>query len=223
MNRLGDHTKGPGNRRFTACFVRDWPALMGRTHWPCARRTGRYSEVMRFHSLTTPERDGRRSFALSCSALSSSPFHRSQPPGLTSAAWPSRASPLRRGFQHRSGFPVFRQVLAGLREHCPAAMPVIVRTSVLPGTTLGLCARRQYRFVIRLNTFLNEHVAVDTLLHEWAHALSWHLVLDNLSKHAEMEDDEFEQAAHDEVWGCAYSRVWRVYIGHILPALPNTR
>lgn len=114
---------------------------------------------------------------------------------------------------------MFRQVLAGLRDHCPAAMPVIVRTSVLPATTLGSCARRHSRFVIRLNTFLNEHVAVDTLLHEWAHALSWHLVLDNLSKHAEMEDDEFEQAAHDEVWGCAYSRVWRVYIGHILPDL----
>lgn len=65
---------------------------------------------------------------------------------------------------------------------------------------------------------MNEHDAVDTLLHEWAHALSWHLVLDRLSRELDSQAD-FEQASHDELWGCAYSRVWRAYIAKILPSL----
>jgi hypothetical protein len=75
--------------------------------------------------------------------------------------------------------------------------------------------------VIRLNVLLDEDGAVDTLLHEWAHALSWHLVLDRLVKHPDIEQEEFEDACHDEFWGCAYSRVWRAYISHILPSLSD--
>jgi hypothetical protein len=98
-------------------------------------------------------------------------------------------------------------------------MPVIVRTSWLPRDTLGCCARRKSRFVIALNIAMNENDAVDTLLHEWAHAISWHLVLDQLSRRPGLAPGDFQEASHDEVWGCAYSRVWRVYIGRILPQL----
>lgn len=122
-------------------------------------------------------------------------------------------------FLSRPHWGTFRSVLAGLRKHCPAAMPVIVRTSRLPGDTLGRCARRKFRFVIMLNSALVEHEAVDTLLHEWAHALSWHLVLDRLATDAVLDPEVFQKASHDELWGCAYSRVWRAYIGEILPFL----
>jgi hypothetical protein len=97
-------------------------------------------------------------------------------------------------------------------------MPVVVRLSWLPSDTLGRCARRTSRFVIALNATMNERAAVETLLHEWAHALSWHLVLDRLSWELDSQAD-FEQASHDELWGCAYSRVWRAYIANILPSL----
>jgi len=124
-------------------------------------------------------------------------------------------------FLSRPHWGAFRSVLAGLRKHCPAAMPVIVRTSRLRDDTLGRCARRKSRFVIMLNSALIEHEAVDTLLHEWAHALSWHLVLDRLAKDPALDPEVFQKASHDELWGCAYSRVWRAYIGDILPFLAS--
>jgi hypothetical protein len=126
---------------------------------------------------------------------------------------------LRLSFLRRPGWVVFKRVLAGLRRYCPAAMPVVVRTSWLSSDTLGRCARRKARFVIALNANMNEHDAVETLIHEWAHALSWNLVLDRLSRQDSVDPHDFQEASHDEAWGCAYSRVWRVYIRRILPLL----
>ena len=129
---------------------------------------------------------------------------------------------LRLSFLRRPGWVVFKRVLAGLRRYCPVAMPVVVRTSWLSSDILGRCARRKTRFVIALNANMNEHDAVETLIHEWAHALSWNLVLDQLSTQAGIDPQDFQEASHDEAWGCAYSRVWRVYIGNILPSLAST-
>lgn len=119
-------------------------------------------------------------------------------------------------FAHDRGYDAFREVLAGLRRHCPAGKPVVVRTSRLPRTTLGECIRRPARFVIRLNNQLDEHEAVETLLHEWAHAVAWNYSLDKLAKTPDVDREEFQRACHDEAWGCAYARVWRTYVVDIL-------
>lgn len=146
--------------------------------------------------------------------------HRSGPTGLpTATSRNGDCAALRLSFLRRPGWTIFGTVLAGLRRHCPAAMPVVVRTSWLSSDTLGRCARRKSRFVIALNANMNEHDAVETLIHEWAHALSWNLVLDRLSRQDSVDPHDFQEASHDEAWGCAYSRVWRVYIGHVLPTL----
>lgn len=115
-------------------------------------------------------------------------------------------------FLRRTGWQEFRGVLAGLRLHCPTAMPVVVRTSWLPGTILGQCIRRRHRFVVRLNDQMNEPQAVECLLHEWSHALAWNYSLDWLSKMPGVDPAVFDRACHDEAWGCAYSRVWRAYL-----------
>jgi Zn-dependent peptidase ImmA (M78 family) len=91
-------------------------------------------------------------------------------------------------------------------------MPVVVRTAWLPDTILGQCIRRRQRFVVRLNENMGEPQAVDTLCHEWAHALAWNYSLDRLAKTPGVDPVEFERASHDEAWGCAYSRVWRAYL-----------
>ena len=103
-------------------------------------------------------------------------------------------------------------MLAGLRDQCPTAMPVVVRTSWLPDTILGQCIRRRHRFVVRLNDQMSEPQAVEVLCHEWAHALAWNYSLDRLAKTPGLDPVEFERACHDEAWGCAYSRVWRAYL-----------
>jgi hypothetical protein len=115
-------------------------------------------------------------------------------------------------FLQRSTWAEFRAVLAGLREQCPTAMPVVVRTSWLPETILGQCIRRRQRFVVRLNENMGEPQAVEVLCHEWAHALAWNYSLDRLAKTPGLDPLEFERASHDEAWGCAYSRVWRAYL-----------
>ncbi len=115
-------------------------------------------------------------------------------------------------FHTDGGFGTFRWVLGYLREHCPAAQPVIVRSAWLADETAGECVRRPKRFVIRLNQNLSEAMAVETLLHEWAHALAWNFRLDRLAKAPDTTSEQFQAAAHDEAWGCAYSRVWRAYL-----------
>lgn len=116
-----------------------------------------------------------------------------------------------RGFALRPQWDVFRSVLRLLRWDCPPAKPVVVRTSWLPADTLGECVRRQHRFVIRLNRAMNENQAVETLLHEWAHALAWNYSLDRMARDPDVDRELFEAASHDEAWGCAFSRVWRAY------------
>ena len=37
--------------------------------------------------------------------------------------------------------------------------------------------------------------------------------LDKLARDPRVTKEQFEAASHDEAWGCAYSRVWRVYAG----------
>jgi hypothetical protein len=119
-------------------------------------------------------------------------------------------------FLTRKEFGEFRRVVSRLRELCPTAKPVVIRTAWLPPTTLGECIRRPSRFVIRLNNRLDEQGAIETVLHEWGHALAWNYSLDSLAKQPDVDRDEFERASHDEAWGCAYARVWRTYAVDIL-------
>ena len=118
-----------------------------------------------------------------------------------------------KSFLRRPGWGAFRRVVADLREHCPAAKPVVVRTSWMPRNVLGECIRRRHRFVIRLNNRMDQAQAIETTLHEWAHALAWNYSLDRLASEPGISPEVFDAASHDEAWGCAYSRVWRVYSG----------
>lgn len=119
-------------------------------------------------------------------------------------------------FLTRKGFGEFRRVVSRLRKLCPTGKPVVIRTAWLPKTTLGECIRRPSRFVIRLNNRLDEQGAIETVLHEWGHALAWNYSLDSLAKQPDVDRDEFERASHDAAWGCAYAQVWRTYAVDIL-------
>ena len=76
-----------------------------------------------------------------------------------------------------------------------------------------------WRFVIRLAANLKESEATDVLLHEWAHALAWTHSLDKLVAAAEIDQERFEAESHDAAWGCAFARVWRLFVGTVLPDL----
>jgi len=95
----------------------------------------------------------------------------------TGAGLTGRNSGSSESFLRRLGWREFRRILAVLRELCPAAKPVVVRTAWLAPEILGECTRRRHRFVVRLNNQMGEGQAVEVLIHEWAHALAWNYSL----------------------------------------------
>ena len=102
----------------------------------------------------------------------------------------------------------FRVVLAYLREHCPPLLSVGVRRCAMPrGTnavadcTLTLDRKgRPNIFTIRISKGLPSTSAVDALIHEWAHALSFTM------QHPSFQD-------HGPEWGLAMSRCYLVVEG----------
>ena len=74
----------------------------------------------------------------------------------------------------------------------------------------GDCHKYKKKFYIRINRDLDEPAAIDTLLHEWAHARAWNHLLDSAET-----NEHFETFSHDASWGVAYSEVYRVYEKYI--------
>jgi hypothetical protein len=69
--------------------------------------------------------------------------------------------------------------------------------------TYGTCLRRGKLFEIRINSSINEDMAIESLIHEYAHALSWSHLNDKM--------EEEELSWHGPAWGVAYSQVYQVY------------
>lgn len=103
----------------------------------------------------------------------------------------------------------YRKLVNVLKKHCPPAYPVSVRRTRMPSSREGDCCLFKKKFFIRIGKQLSEECAIDTLLHEWAHARAWSHLHDSLGA------EEFYQVAHDATWGVAYSEVYRVYEQHL--------
>ncbi len=101
------------------------------------------------------------------------------------------------------------QVLRMLRKHCPVEKPVrVICKNLNKARICGCCmayvnqAGKITRFVIQIDSNLGQLTAIDTLLHEWAHAL----------------DQDLNGVAvepHRDSWGECYAQVWRAYDDHI--------
>jgi len=61
----------------------------------------------------------------------------------------------------------------------------------------GDCSNKGGWFLIRINKKSSYQVKLDTLLHEWAHALTWF---------------EHKYEEHPNVWGEAYARIYRAWL-----------
>lgn len=124
-----------------------------------------------------------------------------------------------RSFAAEARFSRFQRVVAGLRKFCPAAFPVIIRTGMLAPNIEGTCTRRANRFVIVIADRLDQTRAIDTLLHEWAHALAWNHRLDAVAKAPPEDPNVLERISHGAEWGVAYGLVWRTFTTRILPEI----
>ncbi len=132
-----------------------------------------------------------------------------RPEGLTPA----------KSFSQDGQHPDFQQVLASLRVLVPTPLPVIVRTSRLPADRYGECINMGGHFLVRIARDCSEPEAIDTLLHEWGHALAWNYAMDRLGKFPPESRAEFERLSHGPDWGVAFSTVYSAYASEILPLL----
>lgn len=129
-----------------------------------------------------------------------------------SRAGRTAATPLRRSH----GREYFFRVVEQLKIHLPASRPVIVLAGRQLSKKDGDCCVFRGKFRIRVSRELNESEAVDVLLHEWAHALSWEACVGKVAHSRSISDHEFERLAHGPKWGLAFSRVYLCFTSEIV-------
>lgn len=88
------------------------------------------------------------------------------------------------------------RAIAWLRRNFPAQCPVYVKSKFLKkehGYTE--CIGGWFR--IKINRKESYELRIDTLIHEWAHCLTWY--------------GAEETAEHGAEWGIAYARIYRTF------------
>jgi Zn-dependent peptidase ImmA (M78 family) len=90
-----------------------------------------------------------------------------------------------------------------LKNKLDKKLDITVRRSKINGNIDGYCSfyhdnGQNKHFKIRIDASMPEQMAIETLLHELAHAVCW-------------ESDENE-TDHGPSWGVAYARVYRWYL-----------
>ncbi len=94
----------------------------------------------------------------------------------------------------------FLAALRDLRKKVPTAFPVQVRRKDIPASEccFGTCTFDGNIFKITIDKSISNDMAVETLIHEWAHVIAW------THEHDTVDD-------HGPEWGLAYSRVFRAF------------
>lgn len=99
----------------------------------------------------------------------------------------------------------FKKLVAALRRECPTSLPVKIRAATPEElkvtwpeykTMCGDCWVSPKTIRIRIRDTASEFEAMDTLVHEWAHAMSLKLNTER---------------CHSDAWGLAYAKCYRVW------------
>jgi len=93
----------------------------------------------------------------------------------------------------------FEAVVRHLTEHAPLNAPALIRVRLIP--VWGLCSWRADlgAYLIEIEAAQPYHAILDTLVHEWAHAMVWD---------ASPIACEAGDAAHGPLWGVAQARAY---------------
>lgn len=73
---------------------------------------------------------------------------------------------------------LFRKAIATLRVLCPTDRPVSVHRMDMPDGAYGeasISVRGKRRYKIRVNTKYCIDMQIETLIHEWAHCMTWYV------------------------------------------------
>jgi hypothetical protein len=122
----------------------------------------------------------------------------------------------------RPEYRLFHQIVGLLHELLPARLPIDVCLGIGDGRRYGECTLEPSRFRIRVSHRLPEEFAIEVLIHEWAHALSWPRGQHRCSY-------RWQPIAirgpidHDAAWGRAYAKVYCRVVFEILPRLQKAK
>lgn len=111
----------------------------------------------------------------------------------------------------------FRRVIDELRINLPPKHPVVVQTTRQFVSRDGDCCLADGTFRIRISRELCLSRAIDVLLHEWAHALSWHACFSGVGRSRRLSNYEFDRLSHGPKWGISYSKVYQCFTYDIEP------
>lgn len=99
---------------------------------------------------------------------------------------------MKKGYQH------YYSLLRFLRKNVDFPYPIRVKRCKVPKDRNGDCTFRNKEYIVRIDSDASQLLAIETLIHELSHALSWHT------------DDHHTE--HGPKWGLAYSRIYRKYL-----------
>jgi predicted SprT family Zn-dependent metalloprotease len=85
-----------------------------------------------------------------------------------------------------------------LRQKLAANINITIRRTRVPSSMDGYCSYENRRFKIRICHQIDQNAAMETLLHEMAHVLSW-----RTDRH---------RSDHGAKWGVAYAKVYRWFL-----------
>jgi hypothetical protein len=94
----------------------------------------------------------------------------------------------------------FREVANFIKKAFIFEFPLSIVRVPLGNNLDGQCELRNKKFLIKINKTLSEEHAIDVVLHECAHAISW----------------EKEPDPHGPNWGRTYSSVYRKFLEDFL-------
>jgi hypothetical protein len=134
----------------------------------------------------------------------------------STANMPTPARPRTR--RRKPRYKLFHRVVELLHEALPAKHPVDVQLGWVNNYNLGECSRRGSHFRIRVSSRQPEWFAIETLVHEWAHALSWD-AYKNVPYWPWAPAAEYQSPVHGDAWGRAYSKVYRAVFFDIIPQI----
>jgi hypothetical protein len=115
-------------------------------------------------------------------------------------------------------YKLFHRVLELLHEALPARLPIDARLGWVKTTCCGFCSRRDKHFHIRVSSRLPELSAIEVLIHEWAHALSWD-AYKNVPYWPWAPTAENQRPVHGAAWGKAYAKVYCEVFFDIIPQI----
>jgi hypothetical protein len=122
----------------------------------------------------------------------------------------------------RPEYRLFHQIVGLLHELLPARLPIDVCLGTGDGRRYGECTLEPSRFRIRVSHRLPEEFAIEVLIHEWAHTLSWPRGQSRWSYRWQPITIR-GPIDHDTAWGRAYAKVYCKVYFEIVPQLQKAK